>query len=114
MRRHPWLWHRGAVRGDFIVDLFHARAFAIGLAYGGIGFFLAASVGAVGRRRSLDFAALAFVAAAWLGIRGAWGPDLASGATALALAALALGGACVFLLSRHVPGAADHPLLAAS
>ena len=98
------------------VDLFHARAFGLGLAYGGVAFFAAMIVGSLsrGRRRNLDFAALAFVAAAWLGVRGAWGSVLASQTTAFALIALALGGAAVHLVSRWVPGARDHPLAVAA
>jgi uncharacterized membrane protein YgcG len=94
------------------VDLFHARAFGLGLAYGGVAFFAAMLVGllARGRRRNLDFAALAFVAAAWFGVRGAWGSVLASQSIAVALIVLALGGASVHLVARLVPGAHDHPL----
>ena len=112
------LWEPGGsvMHAQGFVDLFHARAFGLGLAYGGVAFFAAMIVGSLGRgrRRNLDFAALAFVAAAWLGIRGAWGSLLATQSTAFALIALALGGAAVHLVCRFVPGARDHPLAVAA
>jgi hypothetical protein len=114
MRGTARLWQRGVVPFDGVSELLHARAFALGLAYGGIAFLLAATVAAVTRRRPLDFAALAFVAAGWLGVRAAWGPALADGATALALVVLALGGAAVFLIPRHVRVARNHPVLSAT
>jgi len=91
-----------------IVELFEARAFALGLAYGGVGFLVAATIGTLGRR-ALDLAALVFVAAAWLAVRGAWGPELASYRVLAALTALALGGVGAVLFPRLVRPAARHP-----
>jgi hypothetical protein len=99
-----------AMHANGITDLVRAHAFALGLAYGGVAFFLAVTIGTLGRR-ALDFAGLAFVAATWIAVRGSWGPDLAADSVALALALLALGGGCVFLAGRHVPRAANHPLV---
>jgi hypothetical protein len=89
------------MRLDALNDLFHARAFALGLAFGGIAFLLTSMIGVIRRRRVPDAAALAFAIAAWLGVRGAWGPELASGGVALALVTLALGGACVVVVNRR-------------
>jgi len=89
------------MRLDALNDLFHARAFALGLAFGGVAFLLTSMIGVVRRRRVPDAAAIAFAAAAWLGVRGAWGPELASGGVAFALLALAAGGACVVVVNRH-------------
>jgi hypothetical protein len=94
---------------DALSDLYHARAFALGLAFGGAGFLLSATLAAGSRRRLPDFAGIAFVAAAWLGIRGAWGPGLASGSVALALLMLAAGGGMVVLVTRRYAFAAQHP-----
>jgi hypothetical protein len=99
------------VHADAISDLFHARAFALGLAFGGMGFLLSATLAATSRRRLPDFAGIAFVAAAWLGVRGAWGSDLATGSVALALIVLAFGGGMVVTITRRSAVVAGHPLL---
>src|SRR5262245_11422506 len=95
VRDRARVWHRGAwsagaprpeggMRLDALNDLFHARAFALGLAFGGVAFLLTSMIGVVRRRRVPDAAGIAFAAAAWLGVRGAWGPELASGPVAFA------------------------------
>jgi hypothetical protein len=99
------------VHADAISDLFHARAFALGLAFGGMAFLLSATLAATARRRLPDFAGIAFVAAAWLAVRGAWGAGLASGSVALALLVLAFGGGAVVSVTRRSHFAASHPLL---
>jgi hypothetical protein len=88
-------------RLDALRDLVHARAFALGLAFGGIAFLVASMIGVIRRRPVPDAAGLAFAAAAWLGVRGAWGSDLASAAVAFALVTLAFGGACVVVVNRR-------------
>ena len=117
VRASTKLWDPGTLlHAQGFVDLFHARAFGLGLAYGGVAFFATMIVGSLtrGRRRNLDFAALAFVVAAWFGVRGAWGSVLASQSILVALIVLALGGASVHLVARLVPGAHDHPLAVAA
>jgi ABC-type iron transport system FetAB permease component len=101
----------GAMRLDALNDLFHARAFALGLAFGGVAFLLTSMLGIVRRRRVPDAAGIAFAAAAWLGVRGAWGPELANGKVALALFALAVGGGCVVLIARHSQIGSRFPLV---
>jgi hypothetical protein len=91
--------------------LLHAHSFALGLAFGGVAMFVASVVAASTRRRVPDVAGLAFVAAAWLGIRGAWGIELARSSVAWALVLLAFGGAIVaFVTARSAP-AKQHVLL---
>jgi hypothetical protein len=96
---------------DALRDLLHARAFALGLAYGGVAVLFAASVAVSLRRRVPDFAGVAFVLASWLAIRGAWGADLATGSVLLAFILLALGGSVVVFATRWLPAASGHPLL---
>lgn len=96
---------------DAISDLFHARAFALGLAFGGMAFLISATLAATSRRKLPDVAGIAFVAAAWLGVRGAWGSALASGSVALGLILLACGGGMVMVVTRRSPVAERHPLL---
>jgi len=96
---------------DAISDLLHARAFALGFAFGGVAFLLAAAVAVASRRRIPDVAGLAFVAAGWLGVRGAWGTTLARASVLLALGTLALGGALVVVLAHRFSVARAHPLL---
>ena len=98
--------HLNAVR-----DLFHARAFALGLAFGGVAVLLAAAIAVSLRRRVPDFAGIAFVVAAWMAVRGAWGMELASGSVLVALLLLAAGGCAVVFVTRAVTKAADHPML---
>jgi hypothetical protein len=102
------------MRLDALNDLVHARAFALGLAFGGIAFLCTSMIGVVRRRRVPDAAGIAFAIAAWLGVRGAWGPDLASGPVAFALLALAVGGACVVVVNRHSAFGARFPAIVAA
>jgi hypothetical protein len=83
--------------------LVHSHSFALGLAFGGIAFLVAALLAASTRRRAPDIGGLTFAAAAWLAVRGAWGEQLARSSVAWALALLALGGAfATFVASRRV------------
>jgi hypothetical protein len=91
--------------------LLHAHSFTLGLAYGGIAFFISALVAGVSRRRVPDIAGVMFVAAAWLGIRGAWGVALARTSSAWAFALLALGGAASAIVIGHRPGARRHAVV---
>jgi len=95
---------------DAIRDLLHARAFAMGLAFGGVGVFVS-SLAAISRRRVPDLGGMAFVLAAWLAVRGAWGQSLASTGVLVALGCLAAGGALVVVITRNVAATAAHPLL---
>jgi hypothetical protein len=90
--------------------LLHARSFAIGLAFGGVAFFVTAVISTVSRRRIPDLAGVAFVAAAWLAVRGSWGIALARGSAAYALALLACGGALVALITSRNHFAPRHVL----
>ncbi len=81
--------------------LLHAHSFAVGLAFGGVAFFVSALVAAVSRRRIPDTAGIVFVAAAWLAIRGSWGVALARGSAATALALLACGGALAAVIASR-------------
>jgi hypothetical protein len=99
----------GSMRLDALNDLVHARAFALGLAFGGIAFLLLSLIGVVRRGRVPDAAGLAFAAAAWLGVRGAWGPELASGSVALALLVISIGGACVVIVNRRTTFGSKFP-----
>lgn len=96
---------------DAIRDLLHARAFALGLAFGGVAVLIAATVAVALRRRVPDLAGVTFVLAAWLAVRGAWGSDLANGSVLVALLILALGGAAVVVVTRVLPAVAGPPLL---
>jgi hypothetical protein len=91
---------------DAIHDLLHARAFALGVAYGGFACLLDAVLGLVSIRRTRWFAGLAFAGVGWLGIRVAWGAELARPSVALALAVLAVGGAAAHLLGSRPTGRA--------
>ncbi|HEV7524752.1 MAG TPA: hypothetical protein VGP92_07295 [Acidimicrobiia bacterium] len=95
-----------------VSDLIHARSFALGLAFGGVAFLAAAAVALLSRRRLPDIAGVAFVAAAWLAVRGAWGAGLASEAVAVALALLAAGGVVVSLLAKYVAAVERNQLVA--
>jgi hypothetical protein len=92
-----------------ISTLFSSRAFALGLAYGGVGLMISIIVGMLGRR-AMDLAGIAIVAAAWLGVRAAWGPELANLRVAFALALLVVCGGLGFV-ARDIRKASDHPLL---
>jgi hypothetical protein len=98
--------HLNAVR-----DLLHARAFALGLAYGGVAVLFAAAVAVSLRKHVPDFAGVAFVVASWLAVRGAWGQELATAGVLLALILLAFGGAVVVFATRWLSRASGHPLL---
>jgi hypothetical protein len=91
--------------------LLHSHSFTLGLAYGGIAFFVAAIVAATTRRRVPDIAGLTFVAAAWLGVRAAWGAPLARTSAAWAFVMLAAGGALAGLITAHRPEARRHVVL---
>lgn len=93
-----------------VSDLLHARSFALGLAFGGVAFLLAATPALLSRKRLPDVAGVAFVAAAWLAVRGAWGAELASRKVAVALLMLAVGGAIVGVVAGHVRGAGPYLL----
>ncbi len=95
-----------------VSDLLHARAFALGLAFGGVAFLAAAAVALLSRRRIPDIAGIAFAAAAWLAVRGAWGSGLASERVAVALALLGAGGALVSVVAKYAAGVRSHQLLA--
>jgi hypothetical protein len=97
------------MRASGIIELLHARAFVLGLAYGGVALFVSLIVGLLGRR-ALDIAGIALVAAAWLAVRGAWGPELASARVAIALLLIAVGGGAAHL-GRRFPLGANHPLV---
>src|SRR5262245_52465407 len=93
-----------------VSDLLHSRSFALGLAFGGFALLLAASIAASSRRKLPDVAGIAFVAAAWLGVRGAWGIELARGGVVLAFAVLALGGAIGAVACAHSAWGREFPL----
>ncbi|HET9730844.1 MAG TPA: hypothetical protein VFR41_15540, partial [Acidimicrobiia bacterium] len=59
-----------------LVDLFHARAFGIGLAYGAVVCTALLLVSMVARRRAFALAGPLMVGAGWLGVRAAWGTTL--------------------------------------
>ena len=96
---------------DALRDLLHARAFALGLAFGGVGVLVTGTLAVVSRRRLPDLAGILCVVAAWLAIRGAWGDTLANGQVLLSLGVLAVGGAVVVLVSQLSRAAAEHPLV---
>jgi hypothetical protein len=98
------------VRLNGLSVLLHAHSFALGLAFGGIAFLVAAAVAASTRRRVPDIAGVTFVAAAWLGVRGAWGEQLARSSVAWAFVVLALGGALAGFVVAHRPDARRHML----
>ena len=102
------------MRVHAIVELFRARAFVLGLAYGGIACCAVFVAAIFTRRRTLDLAALAFAIGAWLAIRGAWGPGIASKGTAVGLAGVAIGGATAGWFARRIPRGRDHPALVAA
>jgi len=93
-------------------DLIDARSFALGLAFGGVAFLAAAAVSVLSRRRIPDISGVAFAAAAWLAVRGAWGAGLASESVAIALALLGAGGVLVSLLAKYVADVQRHQLVA--
>jgi hypothetical protein len=94
-----------------VSELLHARAFALGLAFGGVAFLASALIALSSRRRSPNLAGAAFVAATWLGVRGAWGPSLATSRVALGLAVLWLGGALAGVVITRSSTVGSHPLL---
>src|SRR4051794_36179047 len=100
-----------AVRLDGLRVLLHAHSFTVGLAYGGIALLLSALVAATTRRRVPDIAGVMFAAAAFLGVRAAWGVALARTSTAWGFAALALGGAASAILIGHWPVARRHAVV---
>jgi hypothetical protein len=91
--------------------LLHAHSFTLGLAYGGIALLIAGIVAAISRRRVPDVAGIMFVAAAWLGVRGAWGVTLARSTSAWAFVALAAGGAASAIIIGHRPRARRHAVV---
>jgi hypothetical protein len=91
--------------------LLDSHSFALGLAFGGIAFLVAAIVAATTRRRVPDIAGITFAAAAWLGVRGAWGEQLARSSAAWAFVMLAVGGAVSGLVMTHRADVRRHALL---
>jgi hypothetical protein len=101
---------------DALGDLVTARAFALGLLWGGLAVLLSPFPARLTRRTTADMGGLAFAFAGYIGVRAWGGTGAAPLSIACALALLAIGGNTVdhveLRLSAELPRAAVAPLVA--
>lgn len=101
---------------DALGDLVTARAFALGLLWGGLAVLLSPFPARLTRRTTADMGGLAFALAGYIGVRAWGGTGAAPLSIACALALLAIGGNTVdhveLRLPSDLPRAGVAPLIA--